>query len=43
MGAAISRWLKQHPELEIVEKVVTQSSDKEFHCYTLTLFYLQKE
>jgi len=43
MGAAISRWLKQHADLEIVDKVVTQSSDKEFHCYTLTLFYREKE
>ena len=23
----------------IVDKVITQSSDKEFHCLTITLFY----
>jgi hypothetical protein len=43
MGAAISRWVKQHSDLEIVEKIITQSSDKEFHCYTMTLFYREKE
>ena len=25
--------------LEIVDKIVTQSSDSEFHCLTITLFY----
>ena len=28
-----------HPEHEIVDKIVTQSSDSEFHCLTITLFY----
>jgi len=26
---------------EIVDKVVTQSSDREFHCFTITLFGLR--
>jgi len=30
-------------QLEIVDKVVTQSSDKEFHCLTITLFYRERE
>lgn len=38
----ITGWLKEHPELEVVDKVVTQSSDKEFHCLTLTFFYREK-
>jgi hypothetical protein len=25
--------------VEVVDRVVTQSSDKEFHCLTITLFY----
>ncbi len=28
-----------HPEYEIIDKIVTQSSDREFHCLTVTLFY----
>lgn len=39
MGETITRWLKDHADLEIVDRVVTQSSDKEFHCLTVTLFY----
>jgi hypothetical protein len=42
MGENITRWLKDNAALEIVDKVVTQSSDKEFHCLTITLFYKQR-
>ncbi|PZR18647.1 MAG: hypothetical protein DI536_01845 [Archangium gephyra] len=41
MGENITRWLKENP-VEIVDKEITQSSDKEFHCLTVTLFYKQK-
>jgi hypothetical protein len=37
MGDNITRWLRDNPVLEVVDKVVTQSSDKEFHCWTITL------
>ncbi|MBL8917870.1 MAG: hypothetical protein JNJ54_03345 [Myxococcaceae bacterium] len=42
MGETITRWLKENSSLEIVDKEVTQSSDKEFHCLTVTLFYKPK-
>ncbi|MHB8875717.1 MAG: hypothetical protein ACYC8T_18685 [Myxococcaceae bacterium] len=42
MGEHITRWLKENPNAEIVDKIVTQSSDKEFHCLTITLFYKMK-
>ena len=42
MGETITRWLKENPGIEIVDKTVTQSSDKEFHCLTVTLFYRHK-
>ncbi len=42
MGETITRWLKDNPQAEIVDKEVTQSSDKEFHCLTITLFYRTK-
>lgn len=38
----ITRWLKSNADLEIVDKVVTQSSDNEFHCYSMVIFYKQK-
>ncbi len=42
LGETITRWLKGNPELEVVDRVVTQSSDDEFHCLTIVLFYRQK-
>ena len=42
MGDQITRWLNDHQDLEIVDKIVTQSSDKEFHCLTITLFYRER-
>jgi hypothetical protein len=42
MGENITKWIRDNPNAEIVDKVVTQSSDKEFHCLTITLFYKEK-
>ncbi|HVG63500.1 MAG TPA: hypothetical protein VNA24_33350 [Hyalangium sp.] len=42
MGENITKWLKENSNVEVLDKVVTQSSDKEFHCLTITLFYRMK-
>lgn len=42
MGDNITRWVRDNPQVEIVDKIVTQSSDKEFHCLTITLFYRER-
>ena len=42
MGENITKWLKENSNLDVVDKIVTQSSDKEFHCLTITLFYRHK-
>ena len=39
LGEQVTRWLHNHPGFEIIDKIVTQSSDSEFHCLTITLFY----
>jgi hypothetical protein len=39
LGDLITTWIRSHPNHEVVDKVVTQSSDSEFHCLTITLFY----
>jgi len=39
LGESITRWLRANPGVRIVDKVVTQSSDREFHCLTITLFF----
>ncbi|MFT3692032.1 MAG: hypothetical protein QM831_02745 [Kofleriaceae bacterium] len=38
-GETITDWIRAHPQYEVVDKIVTQSSDSEFHCLTVTLFY----
>jgi hypothetical protein len=42
LSERITSWLREHPELEIVDKVVTQSSDSEFHCLSITFFYRER-
>lgn len=43
LGEMVTDWIRTHPEYEVFDKVVTQSSDREFHCLTITLvFYVNK-
>ena len=39
MSDTITNWITSHPELEVVDKVVMLSSDRQFHCLSITLFY----
>lgn len=39
LGEVVTDWLRKNPNLEIVDKVVLQSSDNEFHCLSITLFF----
>lgn len=41
LGDSISRWLKDHTDVKVVDQVVVQSSDNEFHCLSVVLFYDQ--
>jgi hypothetical protein len=38
LGENVTRWLRDN-QVQIVDKIVTQSSDHEFHCLTITIFY----
>jgi hypothetical protein len=42
LGEVITRWLKANPDVDLVDKVVSQSSDNEFHCISIVLFFKQK-
>ncbi len=42
LGEVITDWIRTHQDFDIVDKIVTQSSDSEFHCLTITLFYKHK-
>ena len=39
LGDRITEWVRAHPQYEIVNTVVTQSSDEAFHCLAITIFY----
>jgi hypothetical protein len=39
LGEQVTRWLRANADLEIVDRTVMQSSDNEFHCLTVVLFY----
>lgn len=42
LGENLTRWLKSNADLDIVETVVRQSSDQEFHCLTVVVFFRPK-
>ena len=42
LGEKVTEWIRTHPESEIVDTVVTQSSDEAFHCIAITLFYWEE-
>lgn len=39
MGDAIENWLAAEENLEVVDREVRQSSDNEFHCLSIILFW----
>jgi hypothetical protein len=42
LGENVTRWLRSNADFEVVDRVVAQSSDNEFHCLTIVLFYREK-
>lgn len=42
LGETITEWIADHA-IKIVDKIVRQSSDSEFHCLTIILFYSYEE
>ncbi len=42
LGEQVTRWLRANADLEVVDRTVLQSSDDEFHCLTVVLFYRAK-
>lgn len=39
LGEKVTAWIRKNPQNEIVDTVVTQSSDEAFHCIAITVFY----
>jgi len=39
LGDRLTDWLDHNPQADVVDTVVTQSSDNEFHCLSITIFF----
>ncbi len=39
LGDKVTEWMAAHPENEVIDTVVRQSSDNAFHCLTFTIFW----
>jgi hypothetical protein len=39
LGEQVTAWLASTPDREVIDTVVTQSSDEAFHCIAITIFY----
>ncbi len=39
LGDTLTYWLRDHRNIQIVDKIVTQSSDNEFHCLSIIIFF----
>ena len=44
LGDKITDWIHNHPEdVQVVDTVVRQSSDSQFHCLSIIVFYNTEE
>lgn len=39
LGEKVTTWLRERPQVEVVDRVVCQSSDNAYHGLSITLFY----
>ena len=39
LGEKVTEWIARHAHVVVTEIVVTQSSDAQFHCIAISLFY----
>jgi hypothetical protein len=39
LGDEVTRWIEGNPEVEVVDIEIKQSSDSEFHCLSIIVFF----
>ena len=42
LGETVTAWMAANPQLTVTEFIVTQSSDSQFHCVAITVFYWER-
>jgi hypothetical protein len=43
LGENVTAWIAENPQVMVTEFVVTQSSDSQFHCISICVFYRQHQ
>jgi hypothetical protein len=41
LGDKVTEWMRGHPNCDVVDMRVVQSSDREFHCISIVIFYYE--
>lgn len=41
LGDRVTDWLIANPDVEVEDVIITQSSDSEFHCLSITVTFLR--
>jgi hypothetical protein len=42
LGEKVTAWIREHPAHQVVDTIVTQSSDEAFHCLAITVFFWEE-
>jgi hypothetical protein len=38
LGERVTAWIRERPEIRVLQTVIVQSSDHRFHCFSMILF-----
>lgn len=41
LGETVTAWIRSNPDLDILDTIIRQSSDSEFHCLSITIIYAE--
>jgi hypothetical protein len=42
LGDKVTNWIRDNPQCEVREVIVTQSSDEAFHCIAISVFFWEE-
>ena len=43
LGEKVTAWIREHQQCQVVDAIVTQSSDEAFHCLAITVFWWEEK
>ncbi len=43
LGDKVTAWIRDHSQCQVVDTIVTQSSDEAFHCLAITVFFWEEK